>query len=310
MSVVVLSGGVGGAKFLSGLAQVVNQKEICVISNTGDDTLFYDLYVSPDMDIVTYMLAGIFNSQMGWGVKDETFHTMESLRTLGEDIWFNIGDRDMATSIYRTSLMKKGKSLSEVASMIAKQHGVQATILPMSDQRVETTILSPEGEIAFQEYMVKRRWQVEVKEIIFKGMEHAKPAPNVIENILNAEAVIIAPSNPFVSIGTILSVAGVREALKATKAKVAAISPIVAGTAIKGPAAAMLQNLNMEVSALSVCKLYSDFLDLFVVDISDISLKEQLEQTGIKTIFTDTMMVNDEVKKSLAATVLEELELI
>lgn len=303
--ITALAGGVGAAKLLQGLVQAVDPREVVVIVNTGDDAEFYGLHVSPDLDIITYTLAGIVDESKGWGVKGDTFHCLEMLRRYGYETWFMLGDRDLATHIHRTLLLKRGLRLSEVTDLIRKSLGVKARIIPMTDDRVGTYIVTDKGTMHFQEYLVKRGARDRVVNVVFKGIENAKPAPGVIESILESEGIVICPSNPIVSIGPILSIKGVREALKRTEAKVVGISPIVGGATIKGPADKLMRGLGIEVSAYGVAQLYSDFLDYFIIDNVDRALAERIENLGIKVIVTNTIMRSMEDKVRLARLVVD-----
>lgn len=307
--IVSLAGGVGAAKFLSGLVRVIPEEDLTVIVNTGDDIELHGLHISPDIDIVMYTLAGIVDESKGWGVKGDSFNCLSFLGRLGCETWFKLGDMDLATHIYRTNLLRKGFRLSEIVDMLRKTFGLKIKILPMSDDRVETRILTSAGEFHFQEYLVKRGASDRVLGVEFSGVDEAKPAPGVIESILEADAVIICPSNPIVSIGTILSVSGVKEALTRSKARKIAISPIVAGHPIKGPADKLMEGLGLEVSAYSVAKIYSDFLDVFIIDEFDAHEKDRIEGLGIKVISTNTIMKSLEDKVNLARVVIEQTEL-
>jgi LPPG:FO 2-phospho-L-lactate transferase len=300
----VLAGGVGASRFLQGLVQVVPPGEITVISNTGDDVEMFGLYVAPDVDIVTYALAGAVNPATGWGLEGDTLNVVEALRRYGYGDWFNLGDRDLATAIHRTRLFGAGVPYHEVCAEVARAWGVEPRILPMSNERVVTRIFGPGGEIPFQEYMVKLRGEAEVSRIEFGGIEAATPAPGVLEAIASAAVVIIAPSNPFVSVGPILAVPGVREALEQTDADRVAISPIIAGEVVKGPAAKMLRSLGHEVSALAVARIYRGLIDTFVIDEQDRALASAAEQLGMRCAVTDTMMTSDQRKAELAADTL------
>ncbi|HSX08622.1 MAG TPA: 2-phospho-L-lactate transferase [Candidatus Saccharimonadales bacterium] len=306
--IVVLSGGVGGARFLEGLIQVVPQNEIVVIGNTGDDELFYGLHVSPDLDIVMYTLSGVVNVDQGWGLTDESYTVMEELTALGNESWFMLGDKDLATHIHRTQLLNQGKTLTEVTKNIAEHLGLALTILPMSNDRVPTIIRTPHGNIPFQEYFVKNRWKDEVLDIIYSKSKKAQPSPGILEAIRDAQAIIVTPSNPLVSIDTILSIPGIKDALKKTKANIAAISPIISGATIKGPADKMMKAMGIEVSAVGVAKHYRDFLDVMIVDNKDKKLIKEINSWGIKAIATDTIMKNKKIKKELASTVLHTLQ--
>jgi LPPG:FO 2-phospho-L-lactate transferase len=250
-------------------------------------------------------LADIVDEAKGWGIRDDTFQCLNMLKTHGADTWFNLGDRDLATHIYRTNRLKQGIPLSQITDEICISLGVKAKIVPMSNDRFETRVTTPEGTMHFEEYFVKNHSRGEVLGVHFAGAATAKPSPGVLESIFDAEMVVVCPSNPIVSIGTILSVNGVREALRRTNARIAAVSPIVAGAAIKGPADKMLRGLGFEVSAFGVAKLYSDFLDAIVIDSKDFPQKERIEKLGIAVAVTDTIMKGLEDKVSVAKAVLE-----
>jgi LPPG:FO 2-phospho-L-lactate transferase len=303
--ITALAGGVGAARFLTGLVKLVNEEDLSIIVNTGDDIELFGLHVSPDVDIVTYTLAGIVDEEKGWGIKGDTFQCLEALRRLNQEIWFAIGDRDLATHIFRTNLLKGGRKLSEVTAEVARALGLKMAILPMTDDKFETRIVTRAGSLHFQEYLVKRGAKDEVLGVEFLGADNAKPAAGVIDAVMNAELVIVCPSNPVVSIGTILAVKGVRDALKQTDAKKIAISPIVAGAPIKGPADKLLRGLGLEVSAYSVAKLYADFLDTFILDTADAAEKGRIEKLGIEVKVANTIMRTLEDKVRLAETVLE-----
>lgn len=304
--ITALAGGVGAARFLSGLVRVIPEEDLTVIVNTGDDIELYGLHISPDIDIVMYTLAGIVDEEKGWGIKGDTFHCLEMLRKYGYKTWFNLGDKDLATHLHRTSLMTKGLKLSEAADKMRRALGLKVRILPMTDDRFETWIETDSDSMHFQEYFVKRGAKDRVLNVKFVGAETAKPAPSVVESILESRLVIISPSNPIVSIGTILSVKRVREVLRQSKARKIAISPIVAGAPIKGPADKLMRGLGLEVSAYSVAHLYMDFLDTFVLDEADEKERTRIKDLGIKVVVTDTIMKSLEDKVRLAKTVLQE----
>lgn len=303
--ITALAGGVGAARFLTGLVKIVSEKDLSIIVNTGDDIELFGLHISPDVDIVAYTLAGIVDEAKGWGIKGDTFHCLEALRRLNQEAWFALGDRDLATHIFRTDLLERGRKLSEVTAKVAQALGLKMAILPMTDDKFETRIVTANGSLHFQEYLVKRGAKDEVLGVEFLGADNAKPAAGVIDAVMNAELVIVCPSNPVVSIGTILTVKGVREALKQTDAKKVAISPIVAGAPIKGPADKLLRGLGLQVSAYSVAKLYSDFLDTFILDTADAAEKEKIEKLGIEVKVANTIMQTLKDKVQLAETVLE-----
>ncbi|HYA78506.1 MAG TPA: 2-phospho-L-lactate transferase [Verrucomicrobiae bacterium] len=304
--ITALAGGVGAARFLTGLVKLVKEEDVSVIVNTGDDIKMFGLHISPDIDIVAYTSAGIVDEEKGWGIKGDTFQCLEMIKKLGYETWFNLGDKDFATHIFRTNLLNKGFTLSQVTDKICNALGLKIAILPMTNDKFETWIKIGEGLIHFEEYFVKREAKDKVLGVEFVGAAHAKPSPKVVDSIVDAEMVVICPSNPVVSIGTILSVDGIRDALKRTSAKVVGVSPIVAGAPIKGPADKLLSGLGFEVSAFSVAKLYADFLETFVIDIKDAGEKNRIEQLGINVKVTDTVMKSLDDKVRLAKTALED----
>ncbi len=283
---------------------MVDPALVTSISNTGDDVEMFGLHVSPDVDIVIYALAGVVNPETGWGIEGDTFAAADALKRFGYERWFNLGDRDMAMAVHRTRLLKEGRLMHEVIAELATAWELDCSLLPMSNQRIETRIVSRDGEIAFQDYMVKLQTEPEVKQVLFDGIEAAEPAPGVIEALSDAEVVVLAPSNPLVSIGPILGVLDVREALRASKAKRVAVSPIIAGGVVKGPAAKMMQSLGHEVSAVGVAKMYADILDVMVIDEQDRDLAPRIEALGLSCHVTDTMMTSMDRKAELAEEVL------
>jgi LPPG:FO 2-phospho-L-lactate transferase len=307
MKITALAGGIGAAKLLTGLAALIPHEDLSVIVNTGDDFRWMGLYVCPDLDTILYSLAGISNPVTGWGVRDESFHCLERLGALGCDTWFRIGDRDLATHIFRTQRMAENDSLSRVTASLQSRYALGMRILPMTDSHVPTRIHTDEGPLPFQDYFVRRHCEPRVLRISFDGIESSRPAPGVVESILEADAVILCPSNPFISIGPILAVPGIRAVLAETRATVLAVSPIVAGEAIKGPAADMMRQLGYEVAASSVAALYQDFLDLFVCDCRDRSLLDSIAALGMQVRLADTIMHDMETRTALARSILEML---
>ena len=303
--ITALSGGIGAARFLSGLIKLVNEKDLSVIVNTGDDIEMFGLHISPDLDIVMYTLAGIVDNKKGWGLRQETFHCLNALKKMDE-AWFTLGDKDLATHLFRTSLLQKGYTLTEATAKLCDVFGLNVAILPMTDDKFVTKILTQIGSTHFEEYLVKRGSRDEVLGVEYAGVENARPSAAVIDSINDSELVIICPSNPIVSIGTILAVNGVRDALRKTKAKKVAISPIVSGAPIKGPADKLLRGLGLKVSAYSVAKLYSDFLDTFILDTLDANEKSRIEKLGIEVKVVNIIMRNLKDKVQLARTVLEK----
>lgn len=302
--IVVLTGGTGGAKFVDGLRQVVSARELTIIVNTGDDLEWWGLYVSPDLDSITYVLAGLLSKERGWGVKGDTFFCLQAMTELGEPIWFHTGDRDLAVHLLRSKLLTQGKTLSEVTTEIAAKMGVQARILPMSNSRVETRVDTPVGELSFEEYFVQRWYQDPVNSVRFAGVADAEPAPGVIDAIMSASVVLLAPSNPVTSIGPILAVPGVKNALRQTRAPVAAISPIVGGTAVSGPAGILMASQGLPVSIAGVAQAYREFLDILVVDTRDAEAAEKLRRSGLRVHCANTIMNTADEKAGLARQVL------
>jgi LPPG:FO 2-phospho-L-lactate transferase len=265
----------------------------------------FGLHVSPDVDIVIYALAGAVNPETGWGLTGDTLNVVAALERFGYGRWFNLGDKDMATCIHRTRLLHEGRSMHDIIAEVAQAWGVRSTILPMSNESVRTKIFGPEGEIAFQDYMVRLRTEVEVREVRFDGITSAQAAPGVLQALTDAHMVFIAPSNPFVSVGPMLAVSGIREALQATSAVRVAISPIIAGQVVKGPAAKMLASLGHEVSALGVAAIYGDLVDVMVIDEQDRALAPAIEALGMEVAVTDTIMRDDATKAALARATIE-----
>jgi LPPG:FO 2-phospho-L-lactate transferase len=302
--IVTLAGGVGAARFLEGLVQVVPAEDVTAIVNTGDDFELHGLYISPDLDIVTCTLAGLIDQTQGWGIAGDTLECMAWLGRLGAPTWFALGDRDLALHIRRTALLRAGYTLSEVTDQFRRALGVAVRILPMSDQPMPTHVLTPAGELHFEEYFVQRRAQDEVLGVRYVGVEAARPAPGVLEVIREAEAVLIAPSNPIVSVGTILALPGVRSALQEAHAPVVAVSPIVGGAAIKGPAAPLMRALGFEVSARGVAACYRDVADVLVIDQVDAALADDIRGLGLDVVVTDTIMRGPAEKRALAQAAL------
>jgi LPPG:FO 2-phospho-L-lactate transferase len=307
--VVALAGGVGAARFLSGLTRVLAPERIFVIGNTADDAEIHGLYISPDLDTVTYTLAGLADPKRGWGLRGDRFRCLEALGRLGAETWFQLGDRDLATHLYRTQRLRQGATLAEITAEIAVALGVRSRIVPMSDDRIRTRVCTPAGEVEFQMYFVKRRARDRVLRVRFEGASEARPARGVIEAIAGADAIILCPSNPFISIGPILAVRGIREALRSKRDRVAAITPIVGGRALKGPAARMMKSMALRPAALEVARLYGDFVSMFVLDEVDHKQARLVEKLGMRPIVTNTVMRSLREKKSLARVLVRELEI-
>ncbi len=306
--IVALAGGIGAARFLDGLTRIVPPASVFIIGNTGDDAEMHGLHISPDLDTVTYTLAGLSDPVRGWGLRGDTFRCLASLGQLGADTWFQLGDRDLATHLYRTERLRQGATLTDITREIAGALKVRATIMPMSDQRVRTRVRTPAGELDFQTYFVKRRARDTVIGLQFEGAAEAQPAPGVIEAIAEAKAIILCPSNPFISIGPILSIPGIREALRARRHSVIGISPIVGGRAIKGPAARMMKSMQLRPSAIEVAKLYLDFMGTFVIDSVDRKYAAEVEALGLHAVVTNTVMTGMQQRKALARVVARSLE--
>ena len=304
ISIAALAGGVGASKLLLGLYDVVDPARLTAIVNTGDDITLHGLRISPDLDIVTYTLAGVIDPAKGWGFRGETFHALKRLAIFGRVNWFNLGDRDLATHIHRTAMLADGRSLTDAAESIRAALGVKSRILPMSDQPVPTIIESDEGALHLQEYLVKRRAEPIVRGIRFDNVESASPAPSVLEAIRNADRIIICPSNPLISIGPILAVPGIREALRVRRKDVIAVCPIVGGKSLKGPSDKMLAQLGYESSAKGVAKLYADFTAVFVVDPADRSQAEAIQTLDMKVVVAPTVMKTRTDKRKLARALL------
>ena len=299
----------GAAKFLRGLARVAGQPRLSVIVNTGDDEEFYGLHVSPDLDTIVYTLAGASNPLTGWGLEGESFNTLGALVRFYGQAWFKLGDRDLATHLFRSERMRAGVPLSRITAEIARRYGVRAQVLPMSDGRVRTFVkVRGRGAMPFQEYFVRRRFRGTVERIELRGATRARPLHAALGAIRKSEAVIIAPSNPFVSIGPILALGGMRDAMRRARPRVAAISPIVGGKAIKGPAAKMLRALGHQASALGVARLYRDLCAVFVIDNADRRAAAAVEKLGMRAVVTDTIMADETRSARLANVVLRALE--
>jgi len=334
--IVVFTGGTGGTKLVQGLQQVLYgarlsvpddlvsghdfscaeqapclareesvENKLTVIVNTGDDLEWWGLHVSPDTDSVLYGLAGLLSRERGWGVEGDSFRCLERMKQMGEPSWFSIGDLDLATHLTRTALLRAGKTLSEATAAVAAKLGVRARVLPMSDDHVATILETGKGTLTFQEYFVRERHQVEVHAVRFEGAEQARPTPGVVEAIESAEAIIFAPSNPVTSIGPILAVPGIREALRGAKAPVLAVSPIVSGSAVSGPAGKLMQMMGWGSSVAGVARAYEDFLGLLVVDEADGAEAERLNGDVLRVLCANTVMRCDEDKRALAQAVLQ-----
>lgn len=303
--VTVLAGGVGAARFLEGLIRLAAQDHVTIIGNTGDDVEFYGLRICPDLDIVTYTLAGVVDPERGWGIRNDTNYCQQSLAGLGFESWFWLGDRDMATHIYRTSRLREGATLTEVTGELTKRFGLRVNLIPMSNDRVETRIITDHEELNFQEYFVKRHAQDAVRGVKFLGAEEADPSPGVIDSIRTSDHILIAPSNPAVSIGPILAIKGIRQALRENRRKTVGISPIIAGAPVKGPADKLMAGLGQEVSAYGVAQTHVDIMTGFIIDSQDKKIESRIKSLGVNVAVTDTLMRSLDDKVRVAKTALD-----
>ncbi len=306
--ITILAGGVGGARFVRGLAALVDGRRLTVIGNTGDDEEFFGLHVAPDLDTMVYTLAGLADPVRGWGRRGETFACLEALGDLGEPIWFGLGDRDLATHLLRTARLRAGWPLSRVTAAFVRAHGVRARVLPMTDDRVRTFVHTERGRLPFQDYLVRLKARGTVRRIEVTGARRARPAPGVLEAIARSQAIVFAPSNPLVSIGPILAVPAIRRALARRRGRVAAVSPLVGGRAVRGPLHRMLRGLGLEVSVRGVARLYRGLVDVFVLDRRDAAWAERLEALGMRVVVTDTIMRTPARAARLAGVVLRALD--
>jgi LPPG:FO 2-phospho-L-lactate transferase len=303
--ITALAGGVGASKLLLGLYDVMpDPSSLTAIVNTGDDIVLHGLKISPDLDIVTYTLAGLIDPKKGWGFRNETFHLLQRLAVFGRANWFNLGDRDLATHIHRTAMLADGRTLTDAAEAIRTALGVKSRILPMANEPVPTIIETDDGDLHFQEYLVKLRAEPIVRRIRFEGVKKAQPAPGVLESIRSADRILICPSNPLISIGPILGVPGIREALRARRNDVVAVCPIVGGKSLKGPSDKMLAQLGHDPSAAGVAELYADFTGTFVIDPVDKSQAAAIGARDMRVVVTPTVMQTLAQKKKLARTLL------
>ncbi len=301
--IVALAGGVGAAKLLRGLVQVVPPDEVTAVVNTGDDCEFYGVHVSPDLDIVTYTLAGVVDSQLGFGIEGDQFNVVERLAKLGHASWFRLGDRDFANCLHRTLRLREGAGLAQVADELRRSHGLSTRLLPMSEDPCPTQVALNDGSaVHFEEYLIRDGAPDAVKSVDLSAAERATPGPGVLQAIAQARVILLCPSNPVVSIGPILAVPGIRDALKAAAAPVVAVSPIIGGAAVKGPAAQLLRGTGSEVSARGVAGLYRDFLDAMVIDQRDAAQADDLAALGMRSAITDTLMVNRAASARVAQT--------
>lgn len=302
--VVALAGGVGGAKLAEGLQQRLGSR-LTVVGNVADDEEFWGLHVSPDLDTVMYWLSGVNDEVRGWGLKDESWHTFSSLEQIGSEPWFRLGDRDLATHLTRTALLREGKTLTQATKRLAEGWGMKAHLLPVTDDYLRTIIETESGKLRFQEYFVKHRWQPAIRAIHFEGVEQASATTQVLEAISQAEAIILCPSNPFVSIEPLLVVKPMQDILQKTKAPLIAVSPIIGGKAIKGPAAKIFSELGQTPSAFAVAQRYQDILDGFLLDEQDAEQANRIADLGLHVAIANTLMIDAKSRLCVADAVLE-----
>ena len=309
MKVVIFTGGTGGTKLVQGFQRLVAPEDLSAVVNTGDDIDWWGLHVSPDIDSVLYGLAGLLSVERGWGLSDESFRCLERMKQLGQPAWFSLGDLDLATHLTRTSLLRQGRSLTEATAELAARMGIEVRVLPMSDERVSTMLETEKGRLSFQEYFVRERHSVNVSRVEFLGADDARPAPGLLEAIAAADAIVFAPSNPVTSIGPILAVPGIREALRQAKASVAAVSPIIGGAAVSGPAAALMRMQGLPSTIGGIAQAYEDILDVLIADERDRAAAESLRGEKLKLVCGNTLMLSMEDKVGLAWLVLESASL-
>jgi LPPG:FO 2-phospho-L-lactate transferase len=303
MRVTALAGGTGAAKLLRGLVAV--GADLTVVVNTADDTEIWGLHVSPDLDTIAYALAGRLDLERGWGRADESFRCLEAMAALEQPTWFALGDRDLATHLVRTQALRAGRSLSDVTADVARRLGVGVRPLPMSDDPVRTRIRTPAGWLSFQEYFVREKARVEVLEVVYDGAADARPAPDVVAAIAEADAVVVCPSNPVTSIGPIVAIPAIAAALAASRAPVVAVSPIIGGAAVSGPAGQLMAARGLDVSPLGVARAYAPWLDALMLDGRDRHLQDALQAAGVRAIVADILMTDRTSEAALARRVLD-----
>lgn len=310
MKITALAGGVGASKLLVGLAHLMPPEDLTIIANTGDDIELFGLRICPDVDTITYTLAGIINEQNGWGLRDDSFECLRILDRFGGPAWFNLGDRDLATHIFRSDQLRQGRTLTDITDTIRRSLGVDTTILPMTDSYTPTRVVTEEGEFHFQEYFVRRRCEPVIRDIRFDNIQSAEPARGVLHALLDSDAIVLCPSNPFISIGPILAVPGIRDALRRTRAVVVAVTPIIGARALKGPAAEMLRDMGQEVSSFGVAELYVDIVDGFLLDESDRDQISRIRELGMEVFAANTVMQSFEDKQHVAHSVLDIFQIL
>jgi LPPG:FO 2-phospho-L-lactate transferase len=303
-AVLALAGGVGGAKLALGLSLCLSPDDLVICVNTGDDETFHGLHVSPDLDTMMYTLSGLSNKDTGWGLAGDTFTALEMLGKFGVDTWFNLGDRDLATHIRRNQLLTEGKTLSEVTAELNRSLGVFHGVVPMSDDPVKTVLLTDEGELPMQRYFVGRRAEPKVTEVLYQGAETATASPGLQDALAKAGMLVLCPSNPYLSLGPILALPGVRQRMRAFPGKKVCVSPIVGGDAVKGPAGKIMAELGKQVSCVEIAREYKDICDVLVIDDQDKALASEIEEMGITPLVTSTIMESEKDKIALAREIL------
>jgi LPPG:FO 2-phospho-L-lactate transferase len=305
MKIVALAGGTGAAKFLRGLCRIIDPAAVTVIGNTGDDLEMWGLSISPDLDTVMYTLAGVVDEAKGWGLSGDTFQCRDAIAGFGAPTFFGLGDRDLATHLVRTEMLRSGLGLNQVTAALCRRLGVKSRILPMSNERVRTRVETTGGWLSFQEFFVRERCSPDIVDVVYDGADRALPAPGVVEVISEARMIVVCPSNPITSIGPVLAVPGIRQALSTTAARVVAISPIVGSGPVSGPAGKMMTAKGFEVSARGVARIYEGLIDRLVVDRLDAALTPALEAANVEVLVTDSIMDDREKEMALARAVLE-----
>ena len=303
--VTVLSGGIGGVKLVEGLTELLPGDQLSVICNTGDDLEMWGLHISPDVDTVLYTLSGLVNRDQGWGVDADSYQALEMLQRYGEPTWFLLGDRDIGTHLLRGRLLSEGRRLTEVTMELAQRLGVSARVMPATDDPVRTFVLTPDGELDFQTYFVRRRFEPPVEEVRYHGADDAIPSPEATAAVLSSSTILVAPSNPVASIGPMLAVRGFREALKQARGLRVAVSPLIGGEAVKGPTVQMMEAANFPATPIGVAQAYEGLIDALVIDRQDVAYKPELEEFGLSVLATDTLMEGFEGRLRLAAEVLD-----
>ncbi|NOJ27303.1 MAG: 2-phospho-L-lactate transferase [Nitrososphaera sp.] len=294
--IVILAGGTGSVKLVRGMAAITD--DIAVISNVSDNIWLHGLYVCPDIDTITYSLAGMLDKKKGWGVSGDTFSGLEQMKKMGQESWFRLGDKDIALHIFRTELLKEGKSLSDVSDMVRRRLGIKAQIIPATDDSLQTMVLTDKGKMHLQEFWVREKGKPSVKSVSFEGLENAKASRIAIDAIRKAERIIVAPANPISSIGPIIALSEIRKEISKVKQKVVAVSPIIGRSAVSGPALKYMKAMEVENSPVGVARYYSDFLGTMIISKTDSRMASQIEKMGIRTLQTNIMMHNrkDEIR--------------